>query len=44
MRRKTKRLLSVVTLVALLSAGVVIIANSGSDPDFDISEEERKNA
>lgn len=44
MRRKTKRLLSVVTLVALLSAGVVIIANSGSAPDFDISEEERKTA
>ena len=44
MRRKTKRLLSVVTLVALLSAGVIIIANSGSAPDFDISEKDRKDA
>lgn len=44
MRRKTKRLLSIVTLVALLSTGVIIIANSGSAPDFDISEEERSKA
>ena len=44
MRRKTKRLLSIVTLVALLSTGFIIIANSGSAPDFDISEEERSKA
>lgn len=44
MRRKTKRVVSVVTLIALLSTGVFILATSGSAPDFNITEEERSKA
>ena len=44
MRRKTKRIISIVTLVAVLSAGIIVIANSGSAPDFEIKEDQRKKA